>query len=240
MNNNQNNKLKMGQATLGCMNDEANVPLWQSIVGIAEAVAGTEEIVAGIMAAGQKQSARNGFSAEKKAAKETMLLAAFTVCSGLTALAAATNDSQLAAQSDFSRSDLAQGREQDVVNRCQSLSDLGTANKVALAAKYNVTEADLLALKTALTGFSGAQPKPRNGRAISASATKQLEALFAELDATLNNQLDPLLEKFKTSQPAFYTAYQTARSIVDSAASRAAKTATVTPMPVPAPLAKVA
>lgn len=234
----QNNKLKMAQATLACVQEEDNAAFWQGIVGIEEAVTSTEEIVAGIIASSQKQAARNGFSAEKKGAKDAMLLAAFTVCSGLTALAAATGNSQLAAQSDFSRSDLARGRERDVVNRCQTFSDLGIANKVALAAKYNVNANDLAALKAAIADFTGAQPKPRNGRAISASATKQLEALFAELDATLNNQLDPLMEKFKSTQPAFYTAYQTARTIVDSAASRPAKTAAVTP--IPAPLAKAA
>ncbi len=238
MKNHQNNKLKMAQATLACVHEEDNAALWQGIVGIEEAVAGADEIVAAIIEESQKQSARNGFSAEKQDAKEAMLLAAFTVCAGLTALAAATNNAQLAAQSDFSRSDLARGRERDVVNRCQTLSDLGTANKAALAAKYNVNAADLTALKTTITDFTGAQPKPRNGRAISASATKQLEALFAKLDATLNNQLDPLLVKFQSTKPAFSSAYQTARAIVDSAASRDAKAATVTP--IQAPLAKAA
>ena len=235
MKNEQNNKLKMSQATLGCLFEDTNKVLWQGIVGIEEAVAETEEIVSVIIGASQKQSARNGFSAEKRGAKEVLLRAAFTVCCGLTALAAATNDAQLAVKSDFSRSDLAAGREQSVVDRCQALSDLGAANAAALAAKYNVNANDLKALKSAITNFTGAQSKPRQGRAISASATKQLEALFAKLDATLNDQLDPLMVKFQTTQPAFYSAYQTARSIVDSAASRESKV-----VPIPAPLAKAA
>lgn len=238
MNMVQINKLRMGQTTLVCLNEAANKALWEGIVGIQEAVAETESIVAGIVGESQKQAARNGFSAAKAAARTAMLHTAFTVCSGLTALAAATGNTQLAAQSAFSRSTLAQGREQEVVNRCQTLSDLGDANKVALAAKYNVSEDDLAALAATITEFVGSQAKPRNGRVISAAATKQLEALFAQLDVTLNDQLDPLLEKFASTQPAFYAAYRTARSIVDRAASREGKLSTVTP--IPPPLAKAA
>jgi hypothetical protein len=237
MNINQINKLKMGQTTLACLNAPANQNYWQGIVGIQEAATKAGDIVAAIIGESQKQAARNGFAAEKQAARAAMLRTAFTVCSGLTALAAATGNSQLAAQTDFSRSALAKGREQDVVNRCQSLSDLGDANKVALAAKYNVSADDIEALDTAIIEFVGSQAKPRNGRAISAAATKRLEALFAELDETLNNQLDPLLEKFASAQPAFHASYRTARSIVDSAASHAAEKATVTSIPAPLPKA---
>ena len=234
MKNNQNNKLKMAQATLACVHEEVNAALWQGIVGIEDAVASTDKIVAAIIASSQKQSARNGFSAEKKEAKDAMLQSAFTVCCGLTALAAATNDAQLAAQADFSRSALAAGRERDVINRCQTLSDLGTANSAALAAKYNVSANDLKALKVGIADFTSAQPKPRQGRATSASATRDLETLFGKLDASLNNQLDPLMVKFQSTNPTFYSAYQTARAIVDSAASREAK---VTPIPVSLPKA---
>jgi hypothetical protein len=233
----QNNKLKMGQVTLACVNESGNKAFWQGIVGIVEAVADVDATVTAIIGESQKQAARNGFSAEKQSARELLLLTAFTVCSGLTALAAATGNASLAAQSDFSRSSLAKGREQEVINRCQTLSDLGDANKVALAAKYNVSADDLDALDAAIIEFVGSQAKPRNGRAISAAATKRMEALFAKLDATLNNQLDPLLEKFAATQPAFYAAYRTARSIVDLTASHEAKKSTVTPIPEPLPKA---
>ena len=90
-----------------------------------------------------------------------MTNAAFTVCSALRALASATEDRKLSAEVDFSRTDLSRGRETDVVNRCQTILNLGNENAEVLAAKYNVSANDLKAVKTAITAFTELQPKPR-------------------------------------------------------------------------------
>jgi len=219
MNNQQSNKLKMAQATLGCVQQENNAPLWADIVGIANSVELLEEKVAGILERGQKQSERTGFSAMKKGLKRKMLDAALVVCSGLTAMASATGNAQLLAQANFSPSSLAKGREDKVVNRCRSILALGQANSAELAAKYHVAASDRTALSNAITAFTGVQTKPRPGRATSAAATAELVTLFTEPDEVLTEQLDPLMAKFRFTQPAFFAEYQTARVIVDSAAS---------------------
>ncbi len=215
----QNNKLKMARATLGCIKDDANAPLWAGIIGIEETTETLEQKIGAILSRAIKQKARTGFTAQKKAAFTAMTNTGFSVCSGLKALASATSNAQLLAQSDFSRSDLRQGREVDVVNRCESISALGTENAVLLAAKYHVEAGDLTALSDAITAFKAVQTKPRQGRAASASATTDLVTLFAELDVVLNEQLDPLMAKFRFTQPTFFSEYQTARVIEDSAAT---------------------
>jgi hypothetical protein len=220
MNIEQNNKLRAAQATIETMT--THKPKWEEITGIVEAVASVESIVEGIIeqSRAQSASARSGHGAAKAELFQSMVDAAFTVCSGLKAFAAATENIQLFAQVDFSRTDVARGREADVVNRCQTLWDLGTANAAPLAEKYHVDAADLRALKTAITDFSDVQPKPRQSRAAVSAATAELVKFFNELDEVLYKQLDPLIEKFKTIEPAFYQEYQTARSIVDSVASQ--------------------
>ena len=72
----------------------------------------------------------------------------------------------------------------------------------------------------------------RQGRAASASATTDLVTLFDELDVVLTQQLDPLMAKFRFTQPTFFAEYQTARVIEDSAASHGEEE--------PAPLAQAA
>jgi hypothetical protein len=227
----QSNKLKMGQTTLACLNHANNAPLWQGIGGLADAEALLDQTIQRILDCGLKQSERTGLATEKADLKQTMLNTAFTVCSGLKAYASASGDVKLADQVDFSRTDLAHGREADVVNRCKAILNLGNDNATALAAKYNVTANDLKALKNAIPAFEDAQPKPRQGRAASASATAELMTLFVQLDDVLFNQLDPLMEKFSQSSPAFYNEYQTARVIVDDAASHEVNA----PAPQPAP-----
>ena len=209
----------MAQTTLGCVQKENNAALWAGIVGIVDSVGLLEEKVEGILARGQTQSERTGFSEMKQERKGRMLDAAFVVCSGLTALASATDNAQLLAQANFSPSGLAKGREEKVVNRCRSILTLGQANAAELAAKYHVTASDRTALSNAITAFTDAQTKPRLGRATSAAATAELVTLFTELDEVLIEQLDPLMAKFRFTQPAFFAEYQTARAIVDSAAS---------------------
>lgn len=234
----QKNKLKMGQATRAFLNDEANAGLWQGIAGIEEGLAELDEIIRDILKAGQKQTARDGYAVAKRGSRETMVQAAFKVCCGLTAMASSSKNAELAAQVSYSLSGLAKGSEEDVVSRCQTLADLGTANAAALAAKFDVAANDLAALAAAIAEFKVAQPRPRKGRAKRASATKQLAELFADLDEVLNRRLDPLLAKFKSSKPEFYTAYRTARSIVNFTPTRETKEPEVTP--VPTALAKAA
>jgi hypothetical protein len=82
---------------------------------------------------------------------------------------------------------------------------------------------DLKGLNTAFTEFWDLRAKPRHGHAAWAAVTPELEALSAGRAETLNKQPDPLIEQFKPTNAAFYNDYQTARSIVDSAASHEAK-----------------
>ena len=238
----QHNKLKMGRATLGCLQDENNAPVWAGIVGIEEGVVSLESTVDSILERSQTQSARTGSAEEKKAARQAMLEAAWAVCCGLQSLASKTDDSKLAAQVKFSPSTLAAGREGDMVNRGKSILVLGNGNATALAAKYNVKASDLKALTTGIAGFVGLQPKPRLNRAAKAGATTALKALFNDLDKVLNEQLDPLIEKFKGTNATFYNEYQTARSIVDSAATHDMKPENSVTLPVSSsqPLAKAA
>lgn len=227
----QISKLNSTQATLECL--QANATAWQDIPGFATAVSTLEETVQAILDRSRKQSFRTGYAAQKTDARQTMVNAAFTVASALKACASASGDKQLFSQVDFSRTDLTHGREADVLNRCQAILDLGTANAKVLAAKYNVSASDLTAFKTAIQEFTSVQPKPRQGLAASASATAELVELFAAVDKVLQEQIDPLVEKFKQSNPAFYNEYQKARVIVDNAATHPGAPNTPAAQPVP-------
>ena len=158
-----------------------------NVAGIVDAFGSVESVVERIVEQSktQSQSARSGHGAAKSELFQAMVDAAFTVCSGLKAFAAATENTQLFAQVDFSRTDVARGREADVVNRCQTLWDLGTANAAPLAEKYHVDASDLKALKTAISDFTDVQPKPRQSKAALSAATAELVKLFEKLDDVL-------------------------------------------------------
>ena len=227
----QINKLKMAQTTFSFLDDNAEA--WSGIKGIVDAEAMGQDLVQQILENSLIQSPTTGFADVKRLARQTMVQTAFKVGCGLTSLASVTEDAMLASQTGFSRNSLSAGREQEVINRCQSLLTLGNNNADALAAKYNVSAKDLQALKTAIGNFVSAQPKPRQSISTSAAATAQLVTLFDQLEEVFNQQLDPLIETLQDSNTAFYTAYQTARTIVDAPATHEVK-------PAPAPQAPVA
>jgi hypothetical protein len=54
------------------------------------------------------------------------------------------------------------------------------------------------------------------------------------LDEVLNDQLDPLMEKFQQSAPAFYNEYQTARITVADAATHDSPAKATNSAPTPA------
>lgn len=52
------------------------------------------------------------------------------------------------------------------------------------------------------------------------ATTRELVKGFTQLDDLLTHQLDPLMEKFRETDPTFYSEYQAARVVVENAATR--------------------
>ena len=63
-----------------------------------------------------------------------------------------------------------------------------------------------------------------------------MQAEFEAADTVLDEQIDRLMARFKTTEPEFYAAFAAAREIVDNPGGRAAKNGNnghETPVPVP-------
>jgi hypothetical protein len=220
MNSNQTNKLSMYLAVQAVL--EAHQDAWQSLAGFAAGATELDENIASIQTLAQTQSQKNGASADKAQAFEELVDAAFEVAAATKAFATAGADNELAAKVNYSRSDVASGRDSLVVARCRSIYDEANA-VVSSLADYGITPAKLTAFKKKTDAFQSAQVKPRQGRATSSAATKAMPELFALTDELLNDRLDGLAIQFRDSQPAFYGEYTTARVIVDLPGGRASK-----------------
>ena len=204
----------MGNATSGCL--KTNATARTEVKALEEGTVKLNALLDTINDRSRKQAALTGITAVKRAARKAMIATTYKVVSGLKSLANATTDVELAAQVNFSRSELSRGKEPAVVNRCDALLTLGQAHAAALAAKFNVSAADLTAQGAALTAFKAVQSKPRENVSVIAAATKELQGLFTEVDALLADEIDPLVETLREAHPAFYHEYQTCRAIVNS------------------------
>ena len=80
----------------------------------------------------------------------------------------------------------------------------------------SLAQTDLDDLNTKIDAFNTALTRPRQIRSNIKGATDQIPALITAADRIAERQLDRLMERFKATNPDFYSAYQVARVIVDA------------------------
>jgi hypothetical protein len=85
-----------------------------------------------------------------------------------------------------------------------------------------VTQANIDELTQTLADFNEAKSAPRQATAERAAQTESLPALIRDANSILRNEVDPLVALFSRSNPDFVSAYNSARVIVDRAATHAA------------------
>ena len=226
MNANQSNKCNSYIAVKAVLE---HTDVWQSLPAFVTGAKELDEHIVSIQGLAQTQTSQSGASAEKAQTFQVLVDAAYEVAAATRACAVASNNKELARRVDFSRSDVGNGRDTEVVARCQDIWSAAAENVGSLG-DYGVNQAKLNALKKKIENFQAVQAKPRQGQATSSSATKGLAKLFKEVDELLNDRLDALAVQFKESHPAFFNAYNTARVIVDSPGSRAGKDAATVPI----------
>ena len=226
MNATQSNKYNAYLVVMATIN---GTEVWQSLPAFAAGAEELEEHIASLESLAVTQTSQSGAGAEKAQTFQVLVDAAYEVAAATRACAVASSNRELARRVDFSRSDVGKGRDTQVVSRCQDILAAATDSLGSLA-DYGVTQAKLTALKKKIDGFQAVQAKPRQGRATSSSATKELAKLFKQVDELLNERLDALVVQFKESQPAFFNAYTTAREVVNAPGGRASRDAVVTPI----------
>lgn len=227
----QTNKLRAYQAVNAVL--ETNETIWESLPAFATAAGEFAAILPEIQTLAQMQASREGASTEKSYALAALGHAAFEVGAAVHAYAVTTQDFALEGRVDFSRSTIVYGREATVLARVRDIHAAASEHLADLA-DYGVTAAKLTAFKKKADAFEAALAKPRQQIANGSAATRNLQGQFAEADVILSKRLDKLVVQFKDSAPAFFTAYQTARSIVDIRGTRRT-TGTTTPAPAPQP-----
>ena len=208
--------------------------LWSAIVAFVTARADIGTAIANIQQQELKQTGTTtGGTLDKHAARVAMCNAAAIVGGAVAAYADKQDDHELFAKVDFSAPDLLHQTEQDCAANCQAILDAATASIAALIAAKSAAQSDLDDLKQKVGDFNTALTRPRQIRTDIKGATDQIPVLMTAADRIAERQLDRLMERFKASNPDFYSAYQVARVIVDAGG----RTATA-PTPTPAPPAK--
>lgn len=218
----QDNTTTMFETTNGVL--DTNAAHWQPIPAFADAVARAET---GTVAIREKSGDQvpTGDVDVKAAAKLDLEEKTLVIADQLAALAAKTQDHNLAAKVDLNKSQLDRMPDSDLLVAARGVAEAAAANSAALAADYLITAAMLSDLGTAITKFDGLKTAPRDAIVNRKVATLSLPEAVAFVRGIYRNELDKMMTRFKKTAPDFFLAYTAARVIVDRPATLAKKPA---------------
>jgi len=229
MNNVQTNRVTMYKTTIGVL-DENNA-IWNAMAPFADAVTRLKSKVSAIDTAAQKQETPTGATQDKAGAREALEDVLFLMCEALGVLAHTSNDHNLVALTDITRSGIDKLDVEALSNRATLVLAQANARKTELAT-LQVTQANIDELSQALQDYNEAKVGPRQATTARMVQTESLSALIREANNILRNEIDPMVNLFSRTQPQFVSNYQAARVIVDRAASHAStKPTTSSPAP---------
>ena len=216
MNTKCTNCLNMFQTTQACL--EANELIYKNVPAVVTVSEELDGLVAEILKSQRVQSSAEGLAEAKATVREDLADLAFEIASLVHACAQQHGVVDIAKRTDLSLSKVQSGTEAKFIDRIKGiLTD--AAELVDDLGDCGVTPAKLKALKDTLAKFEKVKPAPRQGVSDGSSATRRLTVLFARTSKLLRNRLDRLVVQFKKTQPEFYGAYQSARKIVNLAAT---------------------
>lgn len=208
------NNLSMFETVRDVMNahttDTAGVP------AIATAVTALSSLITQIDAAGTSQAAPlTGIAEDKEVARTALEEAVFVVSEPLSALAASANNNTLLDEVAISRSGLDHLSADGLDTFATRVAARGTTNQTVLTGTYGVTVAQVTAITTARTTFAPWVNKTRTAVVERSAVTASIPALDRQAKLLLRGQLDPLMNRFRLTNPTLYAAYRAARTVVD-------------------------
>ncbi|MBK9333899.1 MAG: hypothetical protein IPM96_16190 [Ignavibacteria bacterium] len=164
-----------------------------------------------------REGQRNNVLKGKKEAKENyrdhMITQALSFSARLFDVANLNRNSELSAQSDFSRSDLVRLRDWELIGTLDVIKNNAETFMEALSV-YNITPEKLQGFAEMISIFRSRIESKQTSEVIKASARKTLPVLFQEAKLILRS-LDKMMEEFHDTDVQFYIGYKAARNIKD-------------------------
>ena len=209
------NKKEMYDVVISYLNGKLSA--WSSIPKVGEFLNQFTAVVAQIDTAQYAQQQAQVFLGKNKTQIKSMVAEKADILNDIVeAYALVTGNEKLRLQMSAGYSDLNRMRNADFIPAIKAIIQAVEDNIEVLTAEYGATREQVEGLKADFDAFLAINGQPRAYKVASVEATKNLEMLFDEADAILNDRLDKVINIFKRRDPGFYNGYLAARVIVDS------------------------
>jgi hypothetical protein len=210
MNNRQNSKFTTGHRMLDFLLNNAAVVT--SLVGFAALQTLLTNLLAQIDVLRQKQQTKKtGLTIKKNKMKMQMITDALQVSSVMVAYASSIDDDILAKTAHYVKSDLFKESDERCKTDCLVLYSIAEKYLEHLAS-YNYTAQSLATFKTDITSFDTIANSPKESKKDGVQQTKQMIQLESQVQKCFS-KMDIIVETVRYSNPDFYSAYHTTRSI---------------------------
>lgn len=204
--------------------------VWSGIPAALTAVTDLNSAIQEIDTAVQNQEDNlEGITTDKQNLRDALEAQILIVGGAVYAYAKSTGNEELAALVYYTPSDLDKASEQRVDDAAQRVIDAATNHLIDLA-DYGVIQADIDTLTSRVIAYDQGKSQHSSAEAIQSGITDNLPQMFRDTVGILNDRLDQLLLRYRFTDPAFHSGYESARVIVDLRGPSPAQ-----PEPVPTP-----
>lgn len=164
-------------------------------------------------AAGQSTNT-TGVAQDKSALRDTLDNITAATLATAKAWANANSNNTLAAEFDYSLSEIQRIKDDTMQAFCDHRIQLINDNLAALV-DYGIDAAAITAWQDALNAYTAVLESPRQAINTRALHTQNLKTLFSATSELFTEQLDPLMLRFKQENPPIYAAYKQARIVIN-------------------------
>ncbi|MDR1172429.1 MAG: hypothetical protein LBL24_08260 [Bacteroidales bacterium] len=213
MNDRQESKLTMYQKVLDACRKYASV--YTGVPAFGQAVAQLDGNIADIVRKAQEQSGAlsKGVTVEKGNAFDRMVQLTVMTAKAVCVYAFKTGNAELLSRAGLSKSTLYNGHVMDAVITAKNIAEEAAARAADLQ-PYGIDEQQRNALSESIAQCELLRNKPAETRDERKLHTGNLKQLFAAADSTLFDELDPLIDLFRDTDPDFFTLYKTSRNVI--------------------------
>lgn len=229
MNKFETKESRMFNATEECMNQ--NQVKWMNILAISLIKDKLTQNIVAIKGLDQKKSATpsNPVTTNKVKLKELLEVKIEVLVGIIFSYAYANEKSELVKKVELLSKGFSKKRETDIEPNVKTFLELVRELQPQLVG-YELTEEMIVDVETTRDQFVALIGAPRTTIVQSSSATSQIAKLVKETKNLLTLQLDNLMLRFKSSEPAFYNSYVQSRLVVEPATSHREKTPETEPV----------
>lgn len=207
------NKMNSYERTQGVLEEHRS--LYDQVPVYKNAVDSFNSVVASIQSTGSVAGRdTTGKTERKEEIKEELANFALGMSAAGLMYAYDIQDTDLQSALEYSYTDLRYARDSVIILGALTIEREMLPLKDELA-EYNVTEEDFTRFRELIQAYDEAQEDRGSFKTGAVAANRNLDVLFGQADALLNQKVDKMVVRLKSDHPEFYIQYNVARTIVD-------------------------